>query len=223
MHLLTAAQLADGCREVFLRHAGILKNLGGRAVAAHDSEEHKLQRDELVALLLRQFLCAREYIICFAREIRLTALHARQALQLSFESLADGLFTDRQLTKQELSDLLARLHDGSQQVLRLDGLLTAGLSRAHGLLHSLLRFDGKLVDVHDSDLLFNNLLFTIFPRPANFRTIGFTTIAAKGMQRASPQPKSLIICLFDRRPTPSLPPLPPKNHQKGRKREEKET
>jgi hypothetical protein len=103
----------------------------------------------VVALLACQFFGTRKNIIGFPREVWLTALDAWQALELCFQRLVDGLFVDRQLTKQERNDLLAGFHDGGEQVLRLDGLLAAGLGHAHGLLHGLLCFDGKFVEVHN--------------------------------------------------------------------------
>ena len=153
LHLLAAAQLANGGSELFLRDAGILEDLGCRAACAYECEQHQLDGDELVALLGGQLLGTGEDIVSLAAEVGLAPLHSRQALQLGFESLADGLLVDRQLTEQELCHLLARLHDGGEQVLRLDGLLAAGLGGAHGLLYGLLRFDGKLVECH-SDMLF---------------------------------------------------------------------
>ena len=148
LHLLPATQLADGSAEVFLRDARVLQNLGGGAAAAHEGQQHHLQADELVALLARQLLGARQDGIGFTSQVGLAALHTRQTLQLRLQGLADGLLVDRELTEQELNDLLTGLHDGGKQMLRLDGLLPAGLSRAHGLLYGLLRFDGKLVEIH---------------------------------------------------------------------------
>ena len=164
MHLLSTAQLAYGGSKLFLVDTSVLKDLSGNRIATHEGEEHQLDGHELVALFGGQLFCAGEEAIGLAAEVRLASLYARQALQLCLQSLTDSLFVDRQLTQQELHDLLPRLHDGGEQVLGLDGLLTAGLGDAHGLLHGLLRFDGKFVEVHSCILRFNDFTISLLWR-----------------------------------------------------------
>ena len=139
------AQLLNGFLHVFLRTARILQNACGSGVDAEQSKQDGLDADELVATLLGRLLCAHEYIITIVREIRLSALHTWQVLDLLCDKQFYLLGVDAKFLEDEGTHVLRLLQYALENMYRFDDLLAVLLSDVHCLLHSLLGLDSEFV------------------------------------------------------------------------------
>ena len=145
MYLLSLTQFLNGFRHLFLRAASILHDTGGSRVDAKQSEQYRLYRYELIAILLCSLLCTYEYIITIIREIGLSALHAWQVFDLLIYQKLYLLGVNPEFLEDEVRYVLRLLHHTLENVCRFDDLLAVHLSRIDSCLNSLLCFNCKFV------------------------------------------------------------------------------
>ena len=86
-----------------------------------------------------------EYIIRIIREIRLSALHLWQMLDLLINQHLDLLGVHAEFLEDEGAYVLRLLQYSFEYMYRFDDLLAVHLGGVHCLLYGLLRFDCKLV------------------------------------------------------------------------------
>ena len=154
LHLLPLSEGFYSLQHLLLRAAGILHDARGRRAHIQECLQYRLTCHELVAHLLRQFLCTHEYIITIIREIGLPALHARQVLDLLLREHFYLLGVHPEFLEDEVRHVLRLLHHTLEDVYRFYHLLAVHLGRIHGCLNSLLCFDCKFVECHILILLY---------------------------------------------------------------------
>ena len=148
LHFLPLAQLVDGRAHLLLRASGILEDARGGRVDRKQSQQKRLNGDELVAHLGRNVGRALQHFVAFVAQIRLPALHAGQPADFALEHVLHLHGVHAELLEDEVGHVLGLRHDALQQVYRLDGLLAAALRGVDRLLDGLLRLDCKLVECH---------------------------------------------------------------------------
>ena len=147
-HPSALAQFADGGTQLLLRHSGILQH-GAYGALHHQQCQHQfLQSHILVAHLLGEFHGTLEHLVSLAAQVGFASADLGQRVHLTLHQLGNLLCVHSQFLEEKVRHRVAHLHHGSHQVSRVDGLLSACTSQVHCLLHRLLRFDCKVVEIH---------------------------------------------------------------------------
>ena len=123
LYLLSLPQFLDGLFHVLGVHSRILHNARCRGVHLQQGHHHGFHADELVAPFLRDVLRLHQHLVGLVREIRLSALYARQVLQLAVHQLCDMPAVHPQLLEDERHHVGGFFHHPLQYVYRLDHLL----------------------------------------------------------------------------------------------------
>ena len=173
--LLPAAQLADGCAQLLLAHAGVLEHGRGRALHEEQGQQEGFEPHEGVALLAGELRGPLQDVVGLAVQIGLAPAHARQAGELAPDSVGEPAPVDAELAEKILRDVLAHGEHARQQVQGRDGLLPARGGAAHGALYGLLGLYGEVVEIHIS---------------VSFLFVRVYIIYGVGRQAARPVPRS---------------------------------
>ena len=114
------------------------------------------QRNILVTHLSRQLRGFLQHFIGLIGQIGRTTRNLRVSIHDPIQRRQNISAINTQLIKNEVRDIFTFLDHASQQMSRLDGLLTFFLCKLHGCLNSLLRLNCIIVHVHS--LIFSFLL-----------------------------------------------------------------
>ncbi len=149
-HRLAAAQSQDGLLELGFIGAGGFQGAPGRTAVAGNGQQKPFAGDELILMLLRQFVGLVEQARQFVADRHLAVLTGdfRQLIQ----GLAEFLFQDRQIDAglaQHRQAVAALLVDQCRkQMDRLDQAVVTADGQALGIAQSLLEFAGEFIDTH---------------------------------------------------------------------------
>ena len=152
--LASAAEFLDGSGECVGGHAGVFQQARCGAFGGEEGEQERFESDELVAVAARNVLRCGESSVGFAIQIRFAAVNAGQALEFAVECTGKEFGVHPGFAEEKLRNVLSHGNDPLQKMGGGDGLSVCALCRLYGVLHSLLGFDGEIVEVHIFIVLF---------------------------------------------------------------------
>ena len=146
--LAAAAQFFDGGGEGIGRETGIFEQARGGAVGGEEGEQQGLESDKLVAVAAGDILSGGERGVGIAIQIGFAAFDAGQTLEFAVDGAREEVGVHTGFSEEKLRDVLSHGDDALQKVGGRDGLTLRALRRLHSVLHCLLGFESKLVEVH---------------------------------------------------------------------------
>ena len=152
--LASAAEFLDGSGECIGGHTGVFQQARCGAFGGEEGEQERFESDKLVAVAARNVLRCGERSVGFAIQIRFAAVNAGQALEFAVECTGKEFGVHPGFAEEKLRDVLSHGNDPLQKMGGGDGLSVCALCRLYGVLHSLLGFDGEIVEVHIFIVLF---------------------------------------------------------------------
>ena len=148
LHLLSLAQLLNGLNGLGLCHSCILQDAACCGAHLQKGEEQRLDACKLVAVFLGEVLSALQHRVGVVGEVRLSALHAWQALDLAVYHHLYLTGIGSELLEYVTCHILGLHHHTLQKVYWLNRLLSVLLCGVHSLLNGFLSFDCEFVKCH---------------------------------------------------------------------------
>ena len=99
-------------------------------------------------------MCGVERGVGIAIQIGVAAFHTGQTLEFAVEGAREEVGVHTGFSEKKLRDVFSHGEDALQKVGGRDGLTLRALRRLYSVLHSLLGFEGEVVEVHISVVLF---------------------------------------------------------------------
>ena len=149
-NVLAAADRLDRLLQMRPGRTLLLQQAAGLPLVLEQGKQEQLRGDELVATLLRFLLGQIQKIRQFPGDVHLAAVacHLGEALDRRLQRIAQGIRIDAGLGEQRAGPAILLLHQGQQQVHRLDVGVVLGDGQALGVGERLLELGSELVEAH---------------------------------------------------------------------------
>ena len=166
-HFATFPQIGDSGTQTLFAHTGILHQMRQFVASAQQSQQQMLNAHKVVAHFSGQLRCFHQSLVGIVAQILATATHTGQLVEQGIHLLCQPRNVHLQFLQQEWRHILVHAEHTFHQMARLNSLMLTGGCNLLCLLHSFLRFNGKVVNVHNSIVFLLITTSTIEPPRPN--------------------------------------------------------